>query len=769
MVEGNVHGAGLPPGSQTVEPPAQTRLGERERPTQARRLFPSFFLFFSFLLPIIWLSSQSFLFPSSADQIAENASSGNVPYQFQVQMATPQHQIPGGQIFNLPGQQTTGYQMGRGQSPGAFGMSAMAGALPEYQNTTSSQMSHQDSQRFLAGTSSTSSSYQAQQFPGQAPLSTGNYPVHPPQYPYQQAYGQLQASPQSSHPSGPNPVHSSYPGGAYFPTSQQQYIYYPGQYGQSPQPQHGSYPTSYGPGSTHAYGQQGGDVSAMAGRTMHSGYPPGTVVPYSSYGSPGAYLRPGSLTGKRSFYESKSWLTTAIAVSRGNSGSSSGSVPSSPRGPPRKPKQSGHALWVGNLPSGTVISDLKDHFSKDATKDIESVFLISKSNCAFVNYRSEGACAAAMSRFHDSRFQGVRLVCRLRRNSNTSAPGVPTGPAALMPSVTYMQTAFEAIKQNREVSFRALEEAAAESTRTGEPTVKVMDKYFVLKSLTVEDMELSVRNSIWATQSHNEDALNKAYEVSNRPRYRCAQAYTPSRHQKMYISSFRQTSLESISEWRAWLLPSPMKRLQGLSGLLEAKRCLMIPTFLDRYRRRPRNLRPRAVSLMTLPEAPYSGKLTRRTMKSRQSSIMKLTTPMKLCKLRRRRKTPMMPPFRVTRRLLASHSRLNGLPPTDCPFIAPEGLGTPGMPTGKSRSQETVQNLRRVLAEGWSRCSINRPHWKDRSQHWLGRPGDPTDPRWRHLSSLAAAGQQSKPFLSFCSRSHRVKVCTITTYGTYGT
>ncbi|KAF6225948.1 hypothetical protein HO173_012671 [Letharia columbiana] len=382
MVEGNVHGAGLPPGSQTVEPSAQTRLGERERPTQA-----------------------------------QNASSGNVPYQFQVQMATPQHQIPGGQIFNLPGQQTTGYQMGRGQSPGAFGMSAMAGALPEYQNTTSSQMSHQDSQRFLAGTSSTSSSYQAQQFPGQAPLSTGNYPVHPPQYPYQQAYGQLQASPQSSHPSGPNPVHSSYPGGAYFPTSQQQYIYYPGQYGQSPQPQHGSYPTSYGPGSTHAYGQQGGDVSAMAGRTMHSGYPPGTVMPYSSYGSPGAYLRPGSLTGKRSFYASKSWLTTAIAVSRGNSGSSSGSVPSSPRGPPRKPKQSGHALWVGNLPSGTVISDLKDHFSKDATKDIESVFLISKSNCAFVNYRSEGACAAAMSRFHDSRFQGVRLVCRLRRNS----------------------------------------------------------------------------------------------------------------------------------------------------------------------------------------------------------------------------------------------------------------------------------------------------------------------------------------------------------------
>ena len=91
-----------------------------------------------------------------------------------------------------------------------------------------------------------------------------------------------------------------------------------------------------------------------------------------------------------------------------------------------------------------------------------------------------------------------------------------------MPAVAYTQTAFEAIQQNREVSSRALEEAAAESTRTGEPTTKVPDKYFVLKSLTVEDMELSVRNSIWATQSHNEDALNKAYEVSKRDRHLAA-------------------------------------------------------------------------------------------------------------------------------------------------------------------------------------------------------------------------------------------------------
>lgn len=43
---------------------------------------------------------------------------------------------------------------------------------------------------------------------------------------------------------------------------------------------------------------------------------------------------------------------------------------------------------------------------------------------------------------------------------------------------------------------------------------KINDKYFVVKSLTLEDLELSARNGIWATQAHNEEALNKAYEAS---------------------------------------------------------------------------------------------------------------------------------------------------------------------------------------------------------------------------------------------------------------
>ena len=113
-----------------------------------------------------------------------------------------------------------------------------------------------------------------------------------------------------------------------------------------------------------------------------------------------------------------------------------------------------------------------------------------------------------MARFHDSRFQGVRLVCRLRKTPTTPATGVPTGPAALSPTSPQAQTAVEAITQNREVSSKA-----EESVRHMEGATKINDKYFIVKSLTIEDLELSARNGIWATQAHNEEALNKAFEV----------------------------------------------------------------------------------------------------------------------------------------------------------------------------------------------------------------------------------------------------------------
>ena len=161
---------------------------------------------------------------------------------------------------------------------------------------------------------------------------------------------------------------------------------------------------------------------------------------------------------------------------------------------------------MGNLPPATHIIDLKDHFSRDATEDIESVFLISKSNCAFVNYKTEASCAAAMTRFHDSRFQGVRLVCRLRHGS---APAVATPqPIVPQPVAPVVDSGEEATREKEDDVADAVLTAEAETLQ------KVKEKFFVVKSLTVEDLERSVVSGIWATQAHNEIGLNAAYQVS---------------------------------------------------------------------------------------------------------------------------------------------------------------------------------------------------------------------------------------------------------------
>lgn len=112
-----------------------------------------------------------------------------------------------------------------------------------------------------------------------------------------------------------------------------------------------------------------------------------------------------------------------------------------------------------------------------------------------------------MTRFHDSRFQGVRLVCRLRRGSTSTSAATPVqaGAQQLPATVSDDETTAAAVK----------EAVVTDEVLTAEPEAleKVKEKFFVVKSLTVEDLERSVASGIWATQAHNETALNEAYQV----------------------------------------------------------------------------------------------------------------------------------------------------------------------------------------------------------------------------------------------------------------
>ncbi|KAL8691290.1 MAG: hypothetical protein Q9218_003450 [Villophora microphyllina] len=460
-------------------------------------------------LPLTQLPAHHIL-PShdKSHSLVTSRSRGNTSFQpFLPQELDFQSLLAAGLTPNMPGQQPSTYGPGRGQAEGAFSMSGLGDALPrsippqdEVEQSTS-----------VSGSSATLHAQSPSPFAGQTPLGSAGYGMYSTPYatPYQQAAANAQAYShaqlnQPSHNIGPGPIQPPYPSQPYFPNQQQQpYLLYPGQYGQPGQTQQAlqTYGQPFPRGSNQAFGPgmmpQVPDPAGMQLRTsQYGGYTSCGPLGYG-YGSGQGFARSDMISGSRG-------AGPKLAP---------GPIPSSPRGPPRKPKQSGHALWVGNLPSGARISDLKDHFSQEATTTIESVFLISKSNCAFVNYRTDEACAAAMSRFHDSRFQGVRLVCRLRKSAAAPVTGVPTGPASLMPAIAASQSAIESIRQNREVSSRAEAMASAESTEHGQNLAKGLDKFFIMKSLTVEDMELSVRNSIWATQAHNEEALNKAFDT----------------------------------------------------------------------------------------------------------------------------------------------------------------------------------------------------------------------------------------------------------------
>lgn len=156
--------------------------------------------------------------------------------------------------------------------------------------------------------------------------------------------------------------------------------------------------------------------------------------------------------------------------------------------------------------------DLKDHFSQEATEELVSVFHISKSNCAFINYKTAAACAAALSRFNDSRFHGARLVCRLRHGTIlASASHEAIGSATPSPSQDQSDSKQLMINDDTEsVAYRKFGYNRRSSAR-------MTSRYFVVKSLTVEDLEHSRQTNIWATQTHNEDQLNQAYEVRTLP------------------------------------------------------------------------------------------------------------------------------------------------------------------------------------------------------------------------------------------------------------
>lgn len=245
-------------------------------------------------------------------------------------------------------------------------------------------------------------------------------------------------------------------------------------------------------------------------QTLHHG--PG----HGTFNSPSCYLMQ-SATAPSSTQNGKSGGARSLLKAQGTAGagqspsgshslhltdyqsptiSRRGSLLDQPLGPPEKPAQSQFAVWVGNLPLHTDLLALKDYFSHHAIRDIVSIKYIRKSSCAFVNYRSLDACFHAIRRLDRQYFFGNKLICRARTYTEDGK--------AIRPALTDHTGR---IRPTEASSGRTVTPEKS-SKDTGHP------QYFILKSLTAEDLEASVRSGIWTTQPHNRDVLNEAYRES---------------------------------------------------------------------------------------------------------------------------------------------------------------------------------------------------------------------------------------------------------------
>ncbi|KAF8758824.1 YT521-B-like domain [Rhizoctonia solani] len=212
--------------------------------------------------------------------------------------------------------------------------------------------------------------------------------------------------------------------------------------------------------------------------------------------------------------------------------------------------------------------------SAEHSHGVSSVFLISRSNCAFVNYEEEVYLNRAVSFFNGRPLRPKdprcpRLVCRVRRKDDDLRAGVGGQRGMGMHARVQEQerkmeaaSGIDAVKDKEAIvddpatspstylgatsssgssppipapvddvhqlpadllgrphagdpkDYPAAHHSGSGSTNSSFLIRNFPKRYFILKSLTPSDLNTSVDRGLWATQAHNESTLDRAYRTS---------------------------------------------------------------------------------------------------------------------------------------------------------------------------------------------------------------------------------------------------------------
>jgi len=116
-------------------------------------------------------------------------------------------------------------------------------------------------------------------------------------------------------------------------------------------------------------------------------------------------------------------------------------------------------------------------------------------------------------------FKNVRLVCRLRKSSPARAPTLGSVSSSTVSSTQTLVSDVSppaSVTPLPEKTMDGGEPQSAGDTPLSSSTLPAQtptNRYFIMKSLTKEDLAWSLNNKVWATQPHNESILNDAFKV----------------------------------------------------------------------------------------------------------------------------------------------------------------------------------------------------------------------------------------------------------------
>ncbi|WFD32728.1 hypothetical protein MSPP1_003778 [Malassezia sp. CBS 17886] len=201
--------------------------------------------------------------------------------------------------------------------------------------------------------------------------------------------------------------------------------------------------------------------------------------------------------------------------------------------------------YVDCAPDGkpsSVADDASDvaHVQSPQTDNragILSIFIISRSSCAFVNYESQEALERACLFFHGRQLRikpsCPRLVCRPRKLEDAEYAGVAAQRGKGVHTNWYRELrrtsrerAFAAVDPRAETPYvdaaRPVSPALSTASRSFASTNSSLlrqpafaHRFFILKSRSREALNEALETKLWCTQPHNEAVLNQAFRNSD--------------------------------------------------------------------------------------------------------------------------------------------------------------------------------------------------------------------------------------------------------------